>query len=44
MDAILAALSPETTAYYYFISDSDGNFYFAETLEQHEANIANYLD
>lgn len=44
MDAVLAALSPETTAYYYFISDSDGNFYFAETLEQHEANIANYLD
>lgn len=44
MDAILAALSPETTAYYYFISDSDGNFFFAETLEQHEANIANYLD
>ena len=44
MDAILAALSPETTAYYYFISDSDGNFYFAETLEQHEANIASYLD
>ena len=26
------------------LSDSDGNFYFAETLEQHEANIANYLD
>lgn len=44
MDAILAALSPESTAYYYFISDSDGNFYYAETLEQHEANIANYLD
>ena len=44
MDAINAALSPETTAYYYFISDDNGNFYFSETLAEHEANIANYLD
>lgn len=44
MDAIMAALSPESTAYYYFLSDSDGNFYYAETLEQHEQNIQDHLD
>lgn len=39
IDAINAALNPDTTPYYYFIADREGNFYWAETLEQHEQNI-----
>lgn len=39
MDAIEAAIDPADTDYYYFVSDDAGNYYFASTLEEHEANI-----
>lgn len=39
-DAILAALRPETSDYYYFLTDADGNYYYAATLEEHNANRA----
>lgn len=39
MDAIRAALYPDSTDYYYFLVDSDGIFYYAQTLEQHQQNI-----
>lgn len=39
LDAIIAALYPEDTFYYYFLAARDGTFYWAETLEQHEQNI-----
>ena len=39
MDAIEAAIDPAETDYYYFVSDDAGNYYFATTLEEHEANI-----
>ena len=39
MDAIMAALYPENTNYYYFYSNIDTKeTFFAETLEEHEAN------
>jgi len=37
--AINAALYPAETDYCYFLSSSDGNFYYAETIEKHEQNI-----
>lgn len=37
--AINAALYPAETDYYYFLSSSDGNFYYANTIEKHEQNI-----
>ena len=37
--AIEAALYPENSNYYYFVTDADGNFYFASTMAEHEANI-----
>ncbi len=40
IEAILAALRPEPSNYYYFLTDADDNFYYAETLEEHEANEA----
>lgn len=39
-NAILAALRPETSDYYYFLTDADGNYYYAATLEEHNANRA----
>ncbi len=39
INAIEAALYPADTNYYYFVTDHDGNFYFAATLAEHEANI-----
>lgn len=40
LDAINAALYPEDTPYYFFVTDSDGKYYYAETLAEHEANCA----
>lgn len=40
MDAINAALEPEQTDYYYFVSDNDNNYYYAKTYEQHKENCA----
>lgn len=39
LEAINAALYPAETDYFYFLSSSDGVFYFAETVEKHEQNI-----
>ena len=38
-DAILAALTPDTTDYYYFLHDPDGRIYLARTYEEHQANM-----
>lgn len=39
MDAIIAALNPYSTDYYFFCHDSDGKAYYASTLSQQEANL-----
>lgn len=39
MDAILAAINPNDTGYYYFCHDSDGNAYYASTLYEHQMNL-----
>ncbi len=38
LEAIKAALYPESTDYYYFLASKDGVFYYAKTNEQHEQN------
>ena len=38
--AIRSALYPEDTDYYYFLTDDEGQYDYAKTLEEHEANIA----
>lgn len=38
MDAINAALYPADTDYYYFITDSDGEYIYAETFREHQKN------
>ena len=39
-DAIIAALYPDDTNYYYFVTDVNGQFYYSKTLEEHEINTA----
>jgi|GEM_PF-3837286 len=39
LDAILAAAEPEDTQYYFFVTDSDGNYYYAKTFDEHVVNV-----
>ncbi len=38
--SIEAALYPAETDYYYFVTDSDWNYYYAETYAQHKVNCS----
>lgn len=40
IDAINAALYPKSSDYYYFVTDSSGNFYFHKTMTEQNATIA----
>ena len=39
--AIEAALTPLVTIYFYFVTDDDWNYYYAETYEEHQENCEN---
>lgn len=43
MDALLAALRPTTTKYFYYLSGKDGVTHYATTLEEHALNKRRYL-
>lgn len=38
IEAINAALNPADTNYYFFVTDNDGNYYFAKTYQEHLKN------
>lgn len=38
IDAVMAALYPEETDYYFFITDGEGEYHYAETWAEHVAN------
>lgn len=40
LTAIKAAIRPADTDYLYFVTDSESNYYYAATWEEHEANVA----
>lgn len=42
-ETIRAVLFPQVNTYWYYISDRDGILHYAETLEEHNINIQNYL-
>lgn len=41
--AINAVLNPVKSSYFYYLTDEGGDFYYAETFDEHRANIAKYL-
>lgn len=41
--AIEAVLHPTDSPYLYYLTDSEGNFYYAETFDEHKENKARYL-
>ncbi len=43
VNAIKAALNPASTDYFYYLHDRAGNIHFARTLEEHNANVVEYL-
>ena len=40
--SIEAALNPDDTNFLYFVADGSGGHAFAETLEEHNANVARW--
>ncbi len=42
--SIEAALNPDTTSYLFFVADGTGGHAFAETLEQHNENVARWRE
>lgn len=40
LDAIKSALYPEDTDYFFFVTDEDWNYYYAETYAEHKKNCA----
>ena len=38
-----AAFNPTETNYWYYVSDSEGQMHFAETIEEHNENVAKYV-
>lgn len=43
LDSIIAASSPTPNDYLYYISDNSGQMHYANTLDQHNLNVAKYL-
>jgi len=44
LDSIEAAIYPEETLYWYYLSASDGETIFSKTLEEHNIAKAKYLN
>ena len=43
LKSVEAVLKPTPSNYFYYLHESDGTPHYAETYEQHQNNIANYL-
>lgn len=39
LDAIQAAIKPEDSQYYFFVTDINGKYYYSKTLDEHYANV-----
>jgi UPF0755 protein len=43
LSSIKAAIFPEDSPYWFYLHDADGEIHYAETLEEHNANVNKYL-
>lgn len=43
LDTIRAALNPQASPYYFYLTGKDGKTYFAKTFDEHKKNKAKYL-
>lgn len=43
LTAIMAVIDPTPSPYFFYITDTDGTFHYAETFDEHRLNIARYL-
>jgi len=43
LSALKAAANPASSNYLYYLHDKDGNVHFAETLDEHNQNVVEYL-
>jgi UPF0755 protein len=43
LESIMAAAGPESTNYLYYLHDAEGKIHYAETAEDHEKNIEEFL-
>lgn len=43
LTSIEAVLNPTESDYLYYVTDGEGNFYYAKTFDEHRDNIAKYL-
>ena len=41
--SIKAAISPQDSAYWFYLHDKEGNIHYAKTIEEHNQNIRTYL-
>ena len=43
LSSLMAVVESENNPYYYYIHEPDGTIHYAETLDQHNTNVARYL-
>jgi UPF0755 protein len=43
LTALTAVVTPTPSEYLYYITDTEGNFHYAKTFEDHKMNVARYL-
>lgn len=43
LDSILAVKNPQSSDYWYYIHDNDGQIHYAKTLSEHNLNVDKYL-
>lgn len=44
ISSLNAAINPQSSPYWFYISDKKGNIHYAKTLEEHNSNIRKYLE
>ena len=43
LEALTATLKPQSTSYWFYLSDKNGNIHYAQTFAEHQKNIQIYL-